>query len=596
MKEWLDRISLTKKLSIYIIILLVMFLVFTALLFGFQAQTFTANARSQMVSEIGFAQSKTVSRMSAMQTAVEQIADDEDIISFVDSNHTTLDSTYARNSERVLRRLQQIATYTEDARLYVVSKNDALRSYTQFRYHLSDVLALPWIDSDVLSAANSTKTYWSIGKWVNGETVLICYRGVYENTEPYQIKELVVSSVPVSTLCATMRSQTKTTDTVLVNEDGVAIAATDQRFLRPKTAAQLLRAVSKKEWTRVDGERILTASEHLGDSGETFSAWQIIAVSYYANYFSRLIKALLLIAISFLLALALLIWLTRMVTQNIVKRNAVVLQHIGHIASEDFTINSELDGVDEFYLINEELNGLGIRLNRLIRDELQSQIEHQQLQLAFQDQQIVALQNQINPHYIVNTLEAIRMKLLIRGEEESAQMVCYLAQSLRVYAWSPHSMITVAEEIDFLEQYLVLQNYRFIDKIKYNISAQEDVYAVNVPRFLIQPLIENAIKHGFKNTVSDAQIDISFVRDGEYFYITVEDNGLGMEEETLARLRERFASESLDVSASGGHIGLTNVQHRIRLLYGEDCGMTVESKSGEGTKIIMKLRTDGENI
>lgn len=572
-----------------------MFLVFTALLFGFQSQTFTANARSRMVSEISSAQSKAVWRMTAMQTAVEQIASDEEIITFVDSNHTTPERNYARNSERVLRRLEQVDHYTENARLYVVSKNDALRSYSQFRYGLEKVLTLPWLNADVLSAANSAKTFWSVGKWVNGETVLACYRGVYSNEAPYQIKELVVSAVPITTISATLRSQRQETDIVLIGADGVAIASTDERFLKPDAAARLLRAVEKEEWTRVNGERVLAASEHLGGSGEKFSSWQIIAVSYYGNYFSRMARAIVLLALAFLFALALLILLTRMVTQNIVKRNAVVLQHIGQIASEDFTINSELDGVDEFYLINEELNGLGIRLNRLIQDELKSQIEHQQLQLAFQDQQIIALQNQINPHYIVNTLEAIRMKLLIRGEEESAQMVCYLAQSLRVYAWSPHSMITVAEEIDFLEQYLVLQNYRFIDKIQYNITAEE-THALNVPRFLVQPLIENAIKHGFKNTVSDAKIDIAFAREGQYLRITVADNGLGMDEQTLSHLRERFASESLDVSASGGHIGLANVQHRIRLLYGGECGMTVESRLGEGTTITMKLKTDGENV
>ena len=112
------------------------------------------------------------------------------------------------------------------------------------------------------------------------------------------------------------------------------------------------------------------------------------------------------------------------------------------------------------------------------------------------DAQLTALQNQITPHYIVNTLDAIRMKLILDGQSESAELLRCFQESLRTYALRPDETVLLEEELGFLEDYLKLQSFRLLGKLSWNFQTDPAALRVPIPRFILQPLVENAIEHG----------------------------------------------------------------------------------------------------
>lgn len=200
---------------------------------------------------------------------------------------------------------------------------------------------------------------------------------------------------------------------------------------------------------------------------------------------------------------------------------------------------------------------------------------------SFQDElraaRLTALQNQIIPHYIVNSLDAIRMKLLLEGQSESADLLLRLENSLKTYGFSPYDTVTVTQEMEQLNEYLKLHEFRYLGKLSWDFSVDPAAEDLWIPRFLLQPILENAIRHGLTPDMDDPHLQISVSLDGNNLSLSVADNGLGI---------------SGDTSSRG--IGLSNVRQRITLLYGETSAMEVRSAPGSGTCVTLHLPEKGK--
>jgi len=370
-------------------------------------------------------------------------------------------------------------------------------------------------------------------------------------------------------------------DVLMVSPGAATVVGRNKLSLSTEKLTQLQQNRTST-WAAVQDEYYMFSSISVSGTGIGVENWRFLVLRD-PRTFSH--DSLMIMLVWLFVLVTLFVGLTlvnRFVTRHILSRCHVVVENIKRISMEEFTGSQRLDGQDEFAQINQELNSLADHLDRLITNEYKRT-------LLLQQEQIASLHNQINPHYIVNTLEAIRMKLLVQGEKESSLMVQYLAESLRTYAWNPRSMVTIREELEFLERYMKLQNYRFLNQITYHVEVDEQTLSVHIPHFILQPLIENTIQHGFKNIVKDPYLEISFVPDEEYLYIIISDNGLGMDEETLQTLQTRMQAEQHQSHSGHGSIGILNVYWRIKLLYGQDCNMKVKSKRGYGTEIEIKL-------
>lgn len=202
--------------------------------------------------------------------------------------------------------------------------------------------------------------------------------------------------------------------------------------------------------------------------------------------------------------------------------------------------------------------------------------------------QSVALQSQINPHFINNTLETISFMAIAQlgRENEVSKMVKALANMLRTSLGTVEALVPVSEEIRHCEQYLSIQNIRYQNKFQTFWHVDPRVHDCHIIRITLQPIVENAIYHGIKHLSKPGRLNISIQREDELLNITVRDNGLGMTEE---KLREVTQQMNEDLFQQSKHIGLANVYQRIKLFYGEDCSFTIRSILGEGTEITLRV-------
>lgn len=202
--------------------------------------------------------------------------------------------------------------------------------------------------------------------------------------------------------------------------------------------------------------------------------------------------------------------------------------------------------------------------------------------------QAVALQSQINPHFINNTLDTINWMAigLLGGKNEISEMTGALSKMLRISLESTDSIIPLSQEIEHCKSYLEIQKIRYEDKFQVIWSLPEDLYACRTIRVILQPVIENAIYHGIKHLSCQGVIRIGGETDGSQVELTVTDNGLGMTEEELGRLRQEMDSKIIKESS---HIGLTNVNQRIKLYFGEEYGISLECREGTGTIVYIRF-------
>ena len=195
------------------------------------------------------------------------------------------------------------------------------------------------------------------------------------------------------------------------------------------------------------------------------------------------------------------------------------------------------------------------------------------------------LQSQINPHFLYNTLDIIVWMIENENSDKAVNIVTALAKFFRISLSKGKNIITVKDEIEHVRNYLMIQNMRFKNRFEYSIEADEEVLLYSSLKLMLQPLVENAIYHGMEFMDGDGEIDVKVSKEGESLYFTISDNGLGMSKEMV----DKLLSKDIMPSKKGSGIGVKNVNERIKLYFGNEYGLRVESEPDEGTKIIIHL-------
>lgn len=260
-------------------------------------------------------------------------------------------------------------------------------------------------------------------------------------------------------------------------------------------------------------------------------------------------------------------------------------------ASEgNFELEEKLGGNDEISQLYDYLSVMIWRIQRLLAQVYQEKIHAERLKTSQKDAEFKMLTSQINPHFLYNTLETIRMKARINKQYEIEELVKMHGKILRSSIQAGSKDMTIREEVELAEYYLKIQQYRFGERIQYQIYVEEGTERQKILPLLIQPLVENCIIHGLEGREDVGHIDICVKRSGQNVVITVTDDGAGICGEKIAEIRRELAGNR----TKGEHIGICNVNQRVRLRYGEEYGVTVESICGEYTRVEITLPGDWE--
>lgn len=304
-----------------------------------------------------------------------------------------------------------------------------------------------------------------------------------------------------------------------------------------------------------------------------YTNWRIIGV-YYMDELVTTNREILnfavwisLIGIFFVVAIS--VSITGKITQPIKELERTMEK----VESGDFDMNVEVKGEDEVVHLANTFNSMLATTRRLMVQIVSEQEEKRKSELN-------ALQAQINPHFLYNTLDSIVWMAENGKSQDVIVMVTALAKLFRISISRGKNIISVKEEMEHAKNYLIIQNIRYKNKFKYSLNAEEDVLELLTMKLILQPLIENAIYHGVEYMVDEGSIEISAFLRGESLIFQVKDNGLGMTKETLENLLSKIVEGS-----EGSGVGVKNVHERIRLYYGKEFGLEIESEREVGTTI-----------
>ncbi|MDF2835000.1 MAG: hypothetical protein K0Q63_640 [Paenibacillus sp.] len=272
---------------------------------------------------------------------------------------------------------------------------------------------------------------------------------------------------------------------------------------------------------------------------------------------------------------------------GLTRRISELSRKMRRVDKDGFQTSVDVRGNDEISVLGQMFNQMVGRIGQLIKEVYQSEIDRKELALRTKEVELYALQTQINPHFLFNVLNMIRGKLLISGDRDTAKAVGLLAKSFRMMLRGGGQSIELSQEIEFITNYLLLQQYRYGDKLTYEISFNEEDLSIAIPRLCLQPLVENAISHGIELKEAPSRIRVKGERTEEGLIIRVEDDGLGIPAEKLSGIREWFANQP--PLTQENHIGLRNVDQRLKHLYGEGSGLSIDSEEGKGTVVTMTI-------
>lgn len=244
-----------------------------------------------------------------------------------------------------------------------------------------------------------------------------------------------------------------------------------------------------------------------------------------------------------------------------------------------------------------EMGDLANNLNQML-DEIESkELENRnaqkrmyELELDKKQSEIISYRNQINPHFLYNTLECISGMAAFYDTPQIAEISESLSKLYR-YAVKGKDFVTVYDEISYIQEYAKIIDYRFMGKIKVDVEAERKTFSCTMIKMLLQPLVENAVFHGLERKIENGSVHIriGFVKE-DFLYVEVSDNGIGMENEKVESLmRVLKENESSEQAAGALGIGISNVYHRLSLFYGDKASFKLESKLGEGTVVSLEF-------
>ncbi len=307
------------------------------------------------------------------------------------------------------------------------------------------------------------------------------------------------------------------------------------------------------------------------------SNWRVVGVSYVDEMITSKVESMLMIVVTILVMVLFTSLAIGILFARVFSSPAKKLQS----AMEDFETRAEefqyqsVIGTKEINQLSDSFGHMVVRIQRLMEKVRKEEITLRKTELN-------ALQSQINPHFLYNTLDSIAWMCEERRSEEAVEMVNALAKLFRISISRGHELIPIENEVEHARCYLQILNYRYKNQFTYAIEVEEGCKSYLCNKITLQPIIENSIYHGLDRMVDEGEIRIIISETEDEIIMSVEDNGVGMSEEQCEEILQREPGDRVG-------IGIKNVHDRIRIYFGEAYGLEIESELDEGTRVIIHM-------
>ncbi len=379
----------------------------------------------------------------------------------------------------------------------------------------------------------------------------------------------------------------------VTNENGAIISHPDKNKMGTQVFSQAknyIRTLDEESIrtisTKIDNQTSLVSYSRLDSNG-----WYIFSVIPSSYFMSNMIFTSFISLIVVLAFLGFSIVLARRITRSIALPIQSLVDSMGKVGRGDFhqVLDTSMDKAykyTEFVQLENGFVKMQNRLSNLINEVAQYKVNENKLVFLKTEAELNALQQQINPHFLYNTLESIYWTAYSKGETEIAEMITALGNFFRTSINRGLEYITVEDEIKNIQNYVYLQRIRYNERFSVQWDIDDDILNYKIIKLILQPIIENAIVHGIEELPSDGLIVVKGYKKEDTLLFEIIDNGPGMEKEKVDYLNKYINSSEKDPS---GSIGVRNVNQRIKLYYGEEYGIEMQSTPGKGTRVILKL-------
>ncbi len=327
-------------------------------------------------------------------------------------------------------------------------------------------------------------------------------------------------------------------------------------------------------------ERYRGENRHVTVKTVGYTGWKLAGVTSDRGFYLNNQKNLLFMGF----IIGLLAYILALVNAYISSRITTPIRKLEHsvnvIESGDLEAEVYIGGAEEIRHLGTSVQKMADRIRGLMQDIV---TEHETRRRTEFD----ALQSQINPHFLYNTLDIIVWMIENEEKEKAVQIVTALGRFFRISLSRGRSIIPVKDELEHVRNYLMIQQNRFKNKFTYRVEADDAVLPMASVKLILQPIVENAIYHGMEFMDGDGEILVKAELKDGCTVMTVRDNGLGMTEETVEKLLS--GEQPHAPSRRGSGIGVRNVHERIRIYFGEDYGLSIVSEPDEGTKVTIRM-------
>lgn len=323
--------------------------------------------------------------------------------------------------------------------------------------------------------------------------------------------------------------------------------------------------------------------------GQTWTIY-LYPKSYLVSYTADVVMQhgelfIILIIINVILPALAVYFINRSITQRIL----ILRDHLQMVKDEKYALMSDTPTKDEIGSLIENYNLMVEQIENMTEVVFKEKIRRQDYELAKQRAELQALHSQINPHFIFNALESIRMRSLLKQEVETAEVIELLAVLMRKSTDWWDDCVSIGDEASFAEAYLKLQQYRFGKRISYKMSIDEDCFDILLPKLTLVTFVENACIHGVEGVSRNCMVLISAEISDDSLILSVEDTGMGMSEQQQEEILKEMREGDID-SLRGRHsVGILNACLRLRTYFGDDIVFEIDSEPNTGTCFTIRV-------
>lgn len=514
----------------------------------------------------------------------------------IDTDYGTKYSTFYNISSSLINKYALYTTQDVDITIYSKNKH-ILYDNIYFKEIDDSVIHEEWFRDTMTSTQyNSILSPYldSSGKYKIPITRII------NNDKSKDILDIVRIDIPESLLWGLIQAESKKKEIYILNSSDYILTSTSKELIGKHISSIKFNTDTTPTIMNIHPINIFIKPPNIVFN-ETFKTkipvnqYRIITLipsSVILGKTTELIKYGFIVS---LISISVAIFFILIFSNKLASRLKLLVTSMSKVKDGNFDIYIHNEDSDEIGELSKSFKTMLDTINTLINEVFTNKLRVKDLEIAKKSVELHALQSQINPHFLFNTVESIRMHILKKGDLETSEVLESFGKLLRKsIEWKDH-FIPLSQELELIEKYLKIQSFRYRGRFSFKINLSSELYSIIIPKFIIQPIIENAIYHGVEMKKGKGIIKVYGFKLNDTLKIIIQDNGVGMSEERLKQLVNSI--QDFNNSDSSSSIGMKNANQRLKLLYGSSYGITITSKENKGTKVelLLPVSYEGSN-